>query len=166
MPVHSTLTKDFGRYRRELPPMWEKAALKASAISVEEVRKLTPRGHKINKETGVDEGPSDELRDSVKPIKPTKGRSIRRGGITTYWTAGAYSDDPVAGWVERGTRAHPIPRAGSSTLLRFWSDRQLYIRKRANHPGMLGVHMFARGAVRAEKRIADDVETRLDVVFR
>lgn len=158
--ARSTLSDDVGAILTALPGYFAGLAKRSSEIIQEEVVERTPRGEVLDQETGRYLGPSDKLRKTVRQIPP------RREGDT--WIAGAESDSPIAGYVERGTRPHPIPLPGTRKVLRFWKPKgiELVYTMSIKHPGARGKFMFARGLIAAEPRIIAEGQARLDVVFR
>ena len=156
----SDLSDDVGKILAGLPVFFEDTARRASEIIHNEVVKRTPHGEVLDQETGRYLGPSDKLRKSIREIPP------REEGDT--WIAGAETDSPIAGYVERGTRAHPIPLPGTRKLMRFWKPRgvELVYTMSVKHPGTLGRFMFARGLVASEPRIIAEAQGKLDVLFR
>lgn len=158
MAVRGSIASDVRAIIARAPKWRMEEAKLASQISQEEVRKLTPIGRIVDPATGADLGPSAVLWNSVQPIEP---REIKPGFIET----GAYSDDEKASWIENGTKAHPIPRPGTRTVLRYWSAGELHYARSVNHPGTRGVHMFARGIVNANRRYGIGADQRLRVLF-
>lgn len=158
--MRSTLSDDIGTIRDELPGFFADLAKRSSEIVKEEVVDRTPHGEVLDQETGRYLGPSDKLRNSIREIPP------REEGDT--WIAGAETDSHIAGYVEKGTRPHPIPLPGTRKVLRFWKPKgvELVYTYSVKHPGTLGKHMFARGLVAAEPRILAYGNERLDVIFR
>lgn len=157
MSVTGSISRDVEKMKEAWKGALPKLAKKTSAVVADEVKRRTPKGRIIDPETGDDEGPSTELYDSVKPLPPKEERGV--------WVAGAFSDNGHAGYVDKGTRAHPIPRPGSKTVLRYWTDAQLHFARSVNHPGTTGVHMFERGLVAAEFRMKIEAEATMAVIF-
>jgi len=158
--MHSTLSDDIGKIRDAMPGYFAGLAKRSSEIVQEEVVDRTPHGEVLDQETGRYLGPSDKLRNEIRQIPP------REEGDT--WVAGAETDSPIAGYVEKGTRAHPIPMPGTRKVLRFWKPKgvELVYTMSVKHPGTLGKHMFARGLVAAEPRIIAEGQRDLDVIFQ
>lgn len=158
--MRSTLSRDIAAIRTELPGYFAGLAKRSSEIVKEEVVDRTPHGEVLDQETGRYLGPSDKLRKEIREIPP------REEGDT--WIAGAETDSPIAGYVERGTRPHPIPLPGTRKVLRFWKPRgvELVYTMSVKHPGTLGKHMFARGLTAAEPRIIAYGNERLDILFK
>lgn len=158
--MRSTLSRDIGRLLDEMPAYFGTMATRSSEIVHDQVELRTPRGEVLDQETGRYLGPSDKLRKSIKKIPP------RVEGNT--WIAGASTDSPIAGYVERGTRAHPIPLPGTRKVLRFWKPKgiELVYTYHVDHPGTLGKHMFARGLAASEPLIVREGQERLDTLVK
>lgn len=158
--MRSTLSSDIETIRTELPGYFADLAKRTSEIVQEEVVDRTPHGEVLDQETGRYLGPSDKLRKSIRKIPPREEGDI--------WIAGAETDSHIAGYVEKGTRAHPIPMPGTRKVLRFWKPKgvELVYTMSVKHPGTLGKHMFLRGLTAAEPRIIKEGNDRLDVIFR
>jgi hypothetical protein len=157
--MRSTLSRDIKALLTELPGYFEGLAKYSSEVVQEEVVKRTPPGEVLDQETGRYLGPSNKLKKTVLQITP------REEGDT--WIAGAESHSPIAGYVEKGTRAHPIPLPGTRKVLRFWKPKgiELVYTHLINHPGTRGKFMFARGLMAAAPKIIAEGQGRLDVLF-
>jgi hypothetical protein len=138
--------------KKKTPQFFAKEADRASRLVRNEVRDLTPIGTRVDQRTGQVLGPSGRLKRSIRPIP------VRRTSPTT-WTTGAFTTVEYAHFVEHGTKPHVIEGA---TALRFWSQGQLRIRKRVNHPGAPGHFMFARGALNARAKFMVGADARLE----
>lgn len=149
--VRGSLAADIRALRRKLPGHFADQADKASELIRDEVRDRTPVGTRIDQRTGAVLGPSGALRRSVRPL-PT----VRVAHDT--WVCGAYSTKSYVEHVEYGTRAHIIE---GNLYLRFWSNGNMVIRRRVNHPGMRGHHMFALGLAEAAAKWPVGADTRL-----
>ena len=80
--------------------------------------------------------PWPDIADSFKIIGITnKGRN---------WTAEIGSDNPLALWMEEGTKAHPID-AKPKSALSFWWERESthFFGKHVNHPGTKAHHFVS-----------------------
>jgi hypothetical protein len=159
--MRSTLSSDIDELRTALPGYFKELAEYSSEVVQEEVVKRTPPGEVLDQETGRYLGPSNKLKKSVRRIKP---RLVERD----TWIAGAETDSPIAGYVEKGTRAHPIPLPGTRKVLRFWKPKgiELVYTHLVKHPGTRGKFMFARGLMAAVPRILAEGQGRLDVLFQ
>lgn len=154
--IRGSLANDLRDLRtNDLPRFFDREADAGRRMLQREVRALTPVGRRIDQKTGADLGPSGALRASVTllPVRRLPGRIV----------TGVKSDKSYASDVEYGTKAHVIE---GNKYLRFWSQGQMRIRRRVNHPGQEAKFMFLLGAEETDRLYEQDANPRLARLLR